>query len=234
MTITTNALETRDATNEYYKEANNWREEIYTAKERQITLYRNLCLGLFAAFALSMICVTSLVTRESVQPFLALMDKRTGEVTTPTRLNTQSLAVNWNMVRHFVTTYVNDRESYNFLNINEPYQTVMAMSAEQVKSQVDQELRPELNPQSPITKLARHHHITVTIHSIAKLTNDNLLDIRFTSNLVNSETNKIEHSKEWRTTMKWELINQQRSLTEWDKNPLGFTVNFYDKQPVAS
>ncbi|STX39293.1 virB8 family protein [Legionella feeleii] len=218
----------------YFDEANSWRADIVAARERELTLYRKFCIGLFASLAAALVGLTSLITRESVQPFLAIMDKRTGEVTTPTRLNTQSLVVNWKMVRHFVTTYVNDRESYNFLNINEPYLAVRAMSNEPVKAQVDQILRPELNPQSPIKTLGQHHYITTTIHSIAKLTRDNLLDIRFTTHTVNSETNKVEQNKAWRVTMKWELLNRNRSLSDWDTNPLGFTVTFYDKQPVVS
>lgn len=219
---------------DYHQAANHWYQDMALVKEKQINLYRSVCIGLFALLALSIMCVTSLVTRESVQPFLALMDKRTGEVTTPIRLNAQANVVNWNMIRHFVTRYVTNREAYNFLNINEPYQSLMAMSNASVKTQIDQGLRPELNPQSPIKVLGQHHYMTVTIHSISKLNSENLLDIRFTTHVVNSETNKSEQSKAWRVTMKWELINSKRSMSEWDTNPLGFTVNFYDKQPVLS
>ncbi|KTD32199.1 vir protein [Legionella nautarum] len=231
MTIT-NPINTQDET--YFQEARSWYEDIYTIKEKQITLYRMLCMGLFALLSLSLVGLTSLITREKVQPFLALVDKRTGEVTTPTRLNSEDLKINWKMVRFWVTTYINNRESYNFLNINEPYHRVIAMSNDKVGTQVDKELRPDLNAKSPIVVLGKHHYVTVTIHSINKLNKDHLLDIRFTTNTIDCETHKVVRSNEWRTTMKWLLLNKKRSLDEWDKNPLGFTVIFYDKQPIVA
>ena len=228
------SLKTNLPAPDYYREAQNWREELYTVKEKQISLYRALCIGLFAALTLAMIGLTSLITRESVQPFLAIMDKRTGEVTTATKLNAETLTANWKMVRHFVTTYVNERESYNFLNINEPYQTVMIMSSEQVKTQIDANIRPELNPESPIKKLGQHHYRKVTINSVAKLARETLLDVRFTTHIINSDTHKVEKNEEWRVTLKWTFRTTQKDLSAWDKNPLGFTVTYYDKQPVVS
>ncbi|MBX9703473.1 MAG: type IV secretion system protein [Silvanigrellaceae bacterium] len=219
---------------DYYREAQNWREELYLVKEKQISLYRALCIGLFGVFTLSMIALTILITRESVQPFLAIMDKRTGEVTTATKLNADTLTANWKMVRYFVKKYVNERESYDFLNINEPYQAVMTMSTDAVKAQIDANLRPELNPESPIKKLGQHHYMKVTINSVAKLARETLLDVRFTTHLINSETHKIEKNEEWRVTLKWTFQTTQKDLSAWDKNPLGFTVTYYDKQPVVS
>ncbi len=223
-----------DLSAEPYQTGRNWYEDIYTAKENQLSLYRVIAITLSLFLCLSLLCITSLVTRETVQPFLALVDKRTGEVTTPTRLNAENSLVNWTMIRHFVTTYITNKESYNFLNINEPYQKVLAMSDEKVAKQIDLELRPEFNPNSPIKELGDHHYMTVTIHSVSKLSKDSLLDIRFTTTIFNTETRKIERTKEWRTTMKWALVSKKRTLAEWDINPLGFTVSFYDKQPVAA
>lgn len=234
MTMNTNGPHQNVPDDTYYHEANSWRDDLFTVKEKQISLYRKVSICLFFSLTLAMGCVTSLVIRERVQPFLVMVDKRSGEVTTPSRLTPQSLAVNWKMIRHLVTTYVTHRESYSASNLNEPYETVCAMSSEQVISQVDLGIRPELNPQSPIKTLGQHHYIKVTIHSIAPLGKDNLLDIRFTTHTVNSETHSTEQSKEWRATLKWAFVEKQRSLAQWDRNPLGFTVNFYDKQPVAS
>ena len=225
-------LQENDAT--YYQAAASWHDDILLSKDKHIHLYRGLCFGLFVCLTLAVVCITTLVTRETVQPFLALMDKRTGEVTTPTRLNTQSLTNNLAMIRHFATNYVTDKESYNFLNLNAPYKNLLSMSSPSVTSQIDQYIRPELNPESPIKMLGQHHYMTVTIHSIAKLSSsDNLLDIRFTTHLINTADNKIEKNQEWRTVMGWELTNQKRSLHEWDQNPLGFTVTLYDKQPIV-
>ena len=219
----------------YYREAASWNDDIMATKDKQITIYRHMCFGLFVCLVTCILSVTTLVTRETVQPFLALMDKRTGEVTTPTRLNRQTLTNNWPMIRHFATNYVTDKESYNFLNINAPYKNLLSMSAPPVIAQIDQYIRPELNPESPIKTLGQHHYVTVTIHSIAKLSsNDKLLDVRFTTHTINTADNKIEKSEEWRTVMGWELVSKKRSLQDWDQNPLGFTVTLYDKQPIVS
>ncbi len=219
---------------DYYANAASWHDDMLLTKDKQINLYRAMCLGLFVCLAATVLCVTTLVTRETVQPFLALMDKRTGEVTTPTRLNAQSLSSNWAMVRHFASNYVTDKESYNFLNINAPYKNLLSMSAPPIVLQIDQHIRPELNPESPIKVLGQHHYVTVTIHSIAKLSSsDNLLDVRFTTHTINTADNKVEKNEEWRTVMGWELSQKKRSLQDWDQNPLGFTVTLYDKQPIV-
>lgn len=222
-----------NTTESYYDTAKSWHDDIIHAKNQQITIYRLLSMGVFACLVLAIICITSLVTRETVQPFLALMDKRTGEVTTPVRLNTQSLSDNWNMVRHFVRNYVQDRENYNFLNLNEPYKNLVSMSSPSVMTQIDHAIRPELNPESPINTLGQNQYISVVIHTISKMSNNNkLLDVRFTTNTINVADNKIMKTQEWRTVMRWELINKKRSPQEWDTNPLGFTVTLYDKQPI--
>lgn len=218
----------------YHETARSWREDWVESLTKERSLYRTLSLGLFTLLSLSLLGLTVLVTRERVEPFLAVMDKRTGEVTTPVRLNEQTKVANWAMVRHFVTRYISDREAYHFSNLNEPYQTVLAMSAQGVKAQVNQAIRPELNSQSPIKTLGQQRYRTVTIHSIAKLAKDNLLDVRFSTHTINSETNHEEETRAWRVTLKWELSHRQRSLSEWDMNPLGFTVTFYDKQPVIA
>jgi type IV secretory pathway component VirB8 len=219
---------------DYYEVAASWHDDILLTKDKHIRIYRTLCFGLFVCLAVTVMCVNTLVSRETVQPFLALMDKRTGEVTTPTRLNTQSLTNNWAMIRHFATNYVTDKESYNFLNINAPYKNLLSMSAPPIVAQIEQYIRPELNPESPIKMLGQHHYVTVTIHSISKLSShDKLLDVRFTTNTINTADNKLEKSQEWRAVMGWELVNKKRSLQDLDQNPLGFTVTLYDKQPIV-
>ena len=218
----------------YYALASSWHDDILLNKDKQIKVYRALCVGLFVCLTTALVCVTTLVLRETVQPFLVITDKRTGEVTTPTRLNAQSLTNNWPMIRHFAANYVTDKETYNFLNINAPYQNLLSMSAPPIVSQINQYIRPELNPDSPIKMFGQHHYVTVTIHSIAKLSSsDHLLDIRFTTHTMNTADNKVEKNEEFRAVMGWELSEKKRSLKEWDQNPLGFTVTLYDKQPIV-
>lgn len=218
---------------EYCQQAQDWKSDLLKGREQQIVLYRILSIGLFACLTLSLMGLISLVSRESVQPFLALVDKRTGEVTTPSRLNDSVLMANWKVIRHFARNYVLDRESYNFLNLNAPYQNVMTMSTPDIMTQVNKEIRPELNRESPITTLAQHHYRTVKIHSITRLEQDRLMDIRFTTETLRVEDNTVEKSQEWRVILRWELKKGTRSLQDWDKNPLGFTVSFYDRQPVV-
>ena len=219
---------------DYYEAAASWHDDIVLTKDKHISIYRTLCFGLFVCLAITVMGVNTLLSRETVQPFLALMDKRTGEVTTPIRLNDSSLTKNWVMIRHFATNYVTDKESYNFLNINAPYKHLLSMSAPPIVAQINQYIRPELNPDSPIKILGQHHYVTVTIHSISKLSsNDKLLDVRFTTNTINTADNKLEKTQEWRVVMGWELVNKKRSLQDLDQNPLGFTVNLYDKQHIV-
>lgn len=215
----------------YFSEAKSWYDDTLLFRERQITIYRLMTFLLAGLLSLSILGLTSFAIREKVQPYLAIVDKRTGEVTTPSHLNEKLVTENWAVIRHFVRCYVMDRESYNFLNINEPYKNVMRMSDKAIQVQVDHVLRPEFNKDSSIKILGRDKTMTVNIHSISKLENEHLLDVRFTTNIWQVSDNHLVSKKEWRAILKWKLTKNQ-SLQDWDSNPLGFTIIFYDKQPV--
>lgn len=220
-------------TSTYYAKAQDWHEDLLSRQVRERNLYRALLIGTCGLLSLAVIGLVTLTAREKVTPFLVMMDKRTGEVTLPARINTQNIEENWNLVRYMTNLYINSRESYNFLNINEPYQTAISMSAQTVKKQLDSIIRPELNADSPIKQLGSRFYSTVEIHSISKLEQKNLLDIRLSTHVKDAGDHSVKSTQEWRIVMRYEL-KKATSREMLEKNPLGFTVTFYDKQPISA
>ncbi len=210
-----------------------WFEERLLLKEHKIKLYQWLIVGLSLLLCAITIGLTAVVTKETVQPYLAIINNKTGEVSTPKKLDEQNVIKNWSVIRHFIRLYVNDRESYNFLNINAPYKNVMRMSSPTIQNQIDDYIRPEKNQKSPIKVLARDKYMTVDIHSISKLENPNLIDVRITSHVYTVSNNQFLYKNEWRIILKWKLVNFSQDIKDWDSNPIGFNVVYYDKQPVV-
>lgn len=224
----------RDKKENYFQEAKSWREEITQAKERMIKVYQSLTIMLLLCLTGLSLAMTVMINREKVVPFLAVMDKKTGEITTPSRVGSQKMAINWQMVRHFVSNYVKDREAYNFLNLDKPYHSVLAMSSSKVKRQYNHYMRPNENANSPITLLGKKQYRNITIRSISKLPSDegNVIDVRFSAQTLNAISDKVIKTQEYRATLKWSLSTENKTLKAWDLNPIGFTVTFYDAQPV--
>jgi len=223
-----------DKKENYFQEAKTWSQEIKEAKERMIKVYQTLTIMLLLCLTAVSLAMTVMINREKVVPFLAVMDKKTGEITTPSRVGSQKLPINWQMVRHFVSNYVKDREGYNFLNLDKPYHSVLAMSSGKVKRQYNHTMRPNENANSPITLLGKKQYRNITIRSISKLPSDegNVIDVRFTAQTFSAVSDAVVKTQEYRATIKWSLSTENKTLKAWDLNPIGFTVTFYDAQPV--
>lgn len=218
----------------YFQQAFSWKQEIANAKDRIIALYQYTTIGLLVSLTVVSVSLAVVIHREQVTPFLAMMDKKTGEITTPSRLEPAKMDINWQMVRHFVSNYIKEREGYNFLNIDKPYHTVLAMSSPKVQRQYNKIMRPSENDNSPITVLAKEKYRQVVVKSISKLPSDDnrLIDVRFSVKTIDAISDKVTKTQEYRATLKWGITDSNKSLKEWDLNPIGFTITYYDAQPV--
>lgn len=215
-----------------YHPAQEWYLDRALLRERENKILRMLIAGLLLSLLFSITSMLFLATKSKVEPFLALMDKRTGEVTTPARLSASILNEQWAAIRHFIGQYVNARESYNYLNLNRPYMDVLAMSDSAVAKQYEKSIRPELNPQSPIALYKREFYQTVKIHSITKLDQPHLVDVRFTTELLHAQDDRVEKRQEFRVILRYGFDKRAKSMQDWDKNPLGFQVTHYDRQAI--
>lgn len=215
-----------------YKEAFDFRSAIMESKEQQISIFRIASIVLLALLSVSVISNIYLARVSHIEPFLVSVDKRTGEIALPQKLQVQSFTPQNQMIRHFTKSFITNWEAYNAHHIKKPFFDVISMSSPEVAMHYKKYILKGENPNSPINTLGRTKYRTVTIHSISKLGSPKTLDIRYTTTTLESATDHIVEEKEKRAVLNWEIKNQKRSLEAWDANPIGFVVTHIDIQNI--
>src|SRR3990167_11032278 len=119
----------------YYDEAKNWSYDLYYSQ--RIWLRRCLLslIVITVFLGMSLVCNLLLIPLKEKVPYLYAFDHATGEVTKIGTLEPTTLSANWELSRYLLVHYVMNYESYDFDNINVPYQFVCAQSADHVRSQ---------------------------------------------------------------------------------------------------
>jgi type IV secretion system protein VirB8 len=217
---------------EQTKAALDFRVAITELKEKQIELYRTSTLVLLVLLVLCVIAMTYLAKVSKVEPFLLAMDKRTGEVSLPQRMKVKEFTPTKNMIRHSAANFVRNWMSYSSMNIKKPFNDVLSMSDPRIINQYKAMILKD-NPKSPVNTLGRSKYRDVTIHSISTLDNPNMLDIRYSTTTKEVGTDDLVDEKQYRAVLKWVLVDKKRSVTEWDANPIGFTVLHFDNQLIS-
>ena len=216
----------------YYQQANAWHDELRLNRERLLRTYQMLLSGLLGVSCVLALALAILSAKKDVVPFLAIADKRTGEVTTPQRLE-GTHEISLPMLRHMVRRYVEARESYSPININTPYHQVLSMSTEPVARSYRRYIQPAENRESPITRYGREKYMAVEIESVNQLPGERLLDVRFTQKLIDVQSEKVLSSQDYRITLGWDIDAHAQGLKALELNPLNFKITHYDKQPIT-
>lgn len=214
-----------------YQDAINFKQATSEIIERQISLYRTSTIILASLLSLSVVSLSGLAMREHVEPFMVSVDKRTGEVALPSKLQVKDFTPSKTMVRHFTHQFINNYASYNALNIKKPFMEVLAMSDSSVREQYKRQILKS-NPESPLNILGRSRYQVVKIHSISELSIDNTLDVRYSTMIKDSATDADLKKQEWRAVLKWKIDKAKHSIEELNANPISFKVTYLDVQPV--
>lgn len=217
---------------DYYQEANDWQAELKANRERVINIYQKTVLGLLGCVCSLSIGLAVTISKKDVVPFLAIADKRTGEITTPKKIE-QTKDLNFAMLKYLVRTYVQSREAYNPIDVNAPYHQVLAMSSSRVARPYQHYMQPSENKESPITLYGKEKYVVVEIQSVNQLPGNRLLDARFTQKLVDANTDQVLSSHDYRVTLSWDLAHEAQTREALERNPLNFKVTHYDKQPIT-
>jgi type IV secretory pathway component VirB8 len=218
--------------NEYFEAAFDWQTELKANRERIMNLYQKFLVGLFGCVCALSIALAVTISKKETVPFLAIADQRTGEITTPHKID-KTQDISFPMLKHLVLTYVQARESYNHINLNTPYHQVLTMSSNKIAKGYRNYIQPKENAQSPITILGKSKYIKVDIHSVNQLPGKNLLDVRFSQKLMDANSEHELEAHDYRVTIGWDVSNQAQSLKALELNPLNFKVTHYDKQPIT-
>jgi type IV secretion system protein VirB8 len=213
----------------FYQASSDWAYEIYESK----TLWLRRCLFalvfLGVLLSLSLIANLCLFPLKEKIPYLYAFDHATGEVTKVGTLDPTALSSNWEVTRYFIIHYVIQAESYDFDNLEQPYQMVWAQSSDNVKKQYES-LVKSTSSDSPYKLYGKNKYITVRVTAVNQLS-DNTVDVKFEKTLHDrSSTNDQTIQKE--AIIKWEYSQAETTQKMLDRDPLGFKVTYYQVSQV--
>ena len=215
--------------NDFYRKSADWAYDMYLGQ----TLW--LRRALFALFALGLMLVLSLAANLSLLPlkekvpYLYAFDHATGEITKIGTLEPTKLSANWELSRYLLIHYVMNFESYDFDNLNLPYQLVWAQSSDAVQKQYDEGVKSD-NANSPYQQYGKDKYVTVKVISVNRL-NDNTVDVKFEKTLHDKSTSATSLiAKE--AIIKWEFQQAETTQKMLDRDPLGFKVTYYQTSQV--
>ena len=168
---------------------------------------------------LSLLITVMLFPLKEKVPYLYAFDHATGEMTKIGALESTSFSTNWEMSRYFIIHYVMNYESYDFDNIDLPYQMVWAQSADNVKKEYESKVK-STNVDSPYKLYGKDKYITVRVISVNRL-NDNTVDVRFDKILHDRAANSEQIIRK-EAIIKWEFSQAETTQKMLDRDPLGF------------
>lgn len=218
----------KDASDFYQKSAD-WAYDMY--QRQTLWLRRSLVALVLLSVLLVMsisACLILIPLKEKV-PYLYAFDHATGEVTTIGTLEHTVLSSNWEAARYFLIHYVIQYESYDYDNIEQPYQNVWAQSSDHVRMQYDASVKSG-NPNSPYHLYSKDKYVTVHITSINRL-NENTVDVKFDKTL-HDRAASLEQTSQKEAIIKWEFSDADTTQKILDRDPLGFKVTYYQVSQV--
>lgn len=216
-------------TEHYYQAAADWQYDRYQSQKvwLQYSLFGNA--GLLLALLVLLIAFSFLIPLKQKVPYLYAFNQATGEITKLGELKPTQLTANWQLTRYFIIHYVMNRESYDQDHLEIPYQLAWAQSSEAIRKHYDAEVDSHVAT-SPYRKYGKDKAITVRVVSVSRL-NDNTAAIRFEKHLHDKAAN-TEQIAPQEAIIKWRYQSMKATQAQWDRNPLGFTVIYYQATPV--
>lgn len=216
----------------YFKEAKTWYQENYEVVTASRNRYRLMCGAFGLLLALAVTAIIIIMPLKAYIYRIIEVNKQTGEMTILKEMEGKTFSSTFVINRYFINQYVQNRESYSMEDIKRKFNLVLAMSAKPI---ADEYLANTVstNPKSPIKLLGNEFYREVRVMSINQL-NPNTALVRYQT-LTHNKNNLAEtKTDDWETVVKWEYVNPSESLEERDKNPLGFSVIYYQNSPVFS
>ena len=214
---------------DYYRASSDWVYELYQSKSLWLRW------ALFGLIVMSLLLSLSLLSnlylfplKEKV-PYLYAFDHATGEITKIGTLEPTTLSTNWELSRYLITRYVINYESYDYDNVEVPYQQVWSQSGDKVKKQYEESVNSS-NHTSPFYLYGKDKYITVRVVSINKL-NDKTVDVKFEKTL-HDRASGSEQSVQKEAIIKWEFSTAETTQKMLDRDPLGFKVTYYQVSQI--
>lgn len=216
-------------TTHYDGVSSEWAYEMY--QSRGLWLRRALFGLLLLALLLGLSLLTNLCLlplKEKV-PYLYAFDHATGEITKVGTLEPSTLSGNWALTRYLLIQYVMNAESYDYDNIELPYQLVWAQSDDLVRKQYEGRVRSS-QPSSPYQCYGKDKYVTVHVIAVNRL-NENTVDVKFEKKLHDRAAN-TEQAIQKEAIVKWVFSMADTTQKMLERDPLGFKVTYYQVSQV--
>lgn len=226
------AVGNKTLSGDYYQQANHWYQEVYENVAISRDRYRLLSIGLGTLLALSLTLTTILLPLKQYVYRLIEVNQQSGEVMQLKEIEGNRYAANWVVTRYFINQYVLNRHSYHFDDIKRTFNNTLALSNKEIANSYSNQI-VDTNPYSPINTLNKNYYREVTDIVINQL-NDHSALVRFSTLTHNRTTSSDVKKEDFQAVIKWEYENPANALSDRDKNPLGFTVTFYQVSPINS
>lgn len=214
---------------DYYKASSDWAYEMY--QSQGLWLRRSLVSLVVLAFLLCLSLLSTLYLfplKENV-PYLYAFDHATGEITKIGTLDKTPLSGNWELTKYLIIRYVTNYESYDYDNVEVPYQLVWAQSNDHVRSIYDNTVKSN-NKQSAYHLYGKDKYITIKVISINKL-NEKTVEVKFEKTLHDRITNSNQTTQK-EAIIKWDFVNPETNEKMLERDPLGFKVIYYQVSSV--
>jgi type IV secretion system protein VirB8 len=224
------AIKKTGAVSDYYQSARSWHEENYESLYCSRNRYRLFSFAVCVLLGLCIAAITAVLPLKQYIYRIIEVNKQTGELTVLKELEGNRFPVAWAMDRYFINQYIQEREGYSFEDIKRNYNLVIAMSGQTIANQYMADT-VDTNPNSPIKRFNDRYYKEVKVLSINSL-NKNTAIARYQTLLHNKDDVNDVKTEDAQAVIKWDYIDRAKPPAERDKNPLGFTVTYYQISPV--
>jgi len=215
---------------DYYMEAKNWYSEVYESMICSRDRYRLLAILLGFLLAMSVTAMVMMMPLKSYFYRILAVNQQTGEITQLKELEQREFTATWAVTRYFINQYIQYRNSYSYEDIQRTFNMSLAMSDKIIADEYSASI-VDSNPKSPIKVLGKDSFREVTVFSINQL-NSNTALVRFKILTHNKSNSNEVKQEDYQTVIKWDYRDSAGSLKDRDKNPLGFTVTYYQTSSV--
>jgi len=213
----------------FYQSASDWAYDMHQSHSLWLRRCIFALVGLGFLLALSLILNLTLFPLKEKVPYLYAFDHASGEITKVGTLERTTFSSEWEMSRYFLIHYVIQYESYDFDNVEQPYQMVWAQSSDHVREQYDSIVKSS-NSNAPYRLYGKDKYVTVRVIAINQL-NESTVDVKFEKTLHDRASNS-EQITQKEAIVKWEFSQSETTQKMLDRDPLGFKVTYYQVSQV--
>lgn len=220
-------------TDKFVQDAYGFIEKRNETLKKQNKLYLILAFFGLSLSSIAILAVCLMIPLKKIEPYLIRVDNNTGKTDILTVLPKETRSYSQVVDNHFLTQYVQYRESYDWYTINDYYQAVLLMSNGAVAGYYKKLYGPN-NTNSPVNVLQNRYRIQVKVNSISYI--GKTAQIRFTKTKIPVVSQEEDEAVQQTETENFNYIatvtfkyskSSMMNTSQRNINPLGFIVTSY-------